>query len=255
MPKNNKKTRTAQKKVDYAKLNGSKVKMPLSAIEETNDDDSSSSCSDDVVNGLENLNISPGCSSCKSLMSLVQQLIEEVTDLKKEISSIKEQRSMDQQVVASKQFMELKKEVEEQIEDRTNRQLRKTLVFQDIVEAPDEKTWKDTKEVLADRIGKALNISHEKANSIIDRCHRGGNKKFYLEKNKCRPTFAAMHKWDDCEDICQVSRRTKHFNSDYKYGPKFKFKFKFKSFLVIAFAKIYKINSLKKINSNKVSDS
>ena len=54
---------------------------------------------------------------------------------------------------------------------------------------------------------------------MIDRCHRGGDRDFYKKKNKSRPVFAAMHKWEDCEAHV-ASARSGAILVNYKYGPK-----------------------------------
>ena len=43
-------------------------------------------------------------------------------------------------------------QVEEEIEDVTNKSLRTTLIFQIISKTQSEKSWKDTKEMLANQI-------------------------------------------------------------------------------------------------------
>ena len=151
-------------------------------------------------------------------MALVKQLANEVAELRTELSKIKKGNCSEPSL--TEYIHKFKKEVEEQIEDRTNRQLRKTLVFKGIPESDDEKSWQETKSLLSEKIGMSLRITKEKAASMIDRCHRGGDKKFYREKRKCRPIYAAMHNWDDCEKICQAARSMNQYSADYKYGPK-----------------------------------
>ena len=111
------------------------------------------------------------------------------------------------------------RETNERVEERTNRQLRKTLVFRGIPEQEQEKSWKETENILAKRIADTLDIEIEDAATMIDRCHRGGNPKYYNDKNKPRPIFAAMFKWKDCEEIIWEARQKKSVLVDYKYGP------------------------------------
>ena len=108
--------------------------------------------------------------------------------------------------------------VEELIEERTNRQLRKTLVIRGIPEQQHEK-WNDTDSVLSSIISKTLDIPLQEAGKMIDRCHRGGNPKFYKDNNRHRPIYAAMHRWKDCENLIWEARKKKSALVDYKYGP------------------------------------
>ena len=50
------------------------------------------------------------------------------------------------------------KQLEEKVEDRTNRQLRKTIVVKGLPEKPNEK-WSDTRNILAKHISKSYNIA------------------------------------------------------------------------------------------------
>ena len=108
--------------------------------------------------------------------------------------------------------------VEELVEEGTNRQLRKTLVIRGIPEQQHEK-WSDTDSTLSSIIAKTMDIPLQEAGKMIDRCHRGGNPKFYKENNKHRPIYAAMHRWKDCENFIWEARKKRTALVDYKYGP------------------------------------
>lgn len=111
--------------------------------------------------------------------------------------------------------------IEERIEERTNRQMRKTLVFRGIKESAQEKTWEQTDKLLASTIGKALDVNDDDAAAMIDRCHRGGNKTFYQREGRTRPVYAAMMCWKDCEEIIKRFRtNSTNVYCDYKYGPR-----------------------------------
>ena len=73
--------------------------------------------------------------------------------------------------------------VEEKLEERTNRQLRKTLVFRGIKQEAAERSWKDCEEVLAKEIASTLEIDCKDARNMIDRCHRGGNPEYFKKQN------------------------------------------------------------------------
>ena len=107
--------------------------------------------------------------------------------------------------------------IEERIEERTNRQMRQTLVFRGIQEQALEKTLADTDNLLADTLGDALGID---ASNMVNRCHRTGNPQFYAQAGRARPIAAAMHAWKDCERIIDHFRKDgSNIYVDYKYGP------------------------------------
>ena len=111
------------------------------------------------------------------------------------------------------------KELEKKVEDRTNRQLRKTMIFRNIKETEEEKTWEDTTDIVAGKISSLLDIDLEDAEYMIDRCHRGGDPKFYKRKNRIRPIYIAFLRWPDCEQIIKAARGQNEFHVDYKFGP------------------------------------
>ena len=151
-----------------------------------------------------------GCSNCSHLTEVVESLRREVKELKEALAK--------PDVTVANQQSELdewKKEVEkkidenrERIESRTNRQLRQTLVFRHIPEVKEnEKSWDDVKDVLAGKISSLLGVDQEDAKGMINRCHRGGDPKYYdSSKGKHRPIYANMYRWDECEAITRKSR-------------------------------------------------
>ena len=109
--------------------------------------------------------------------------------------------------------------IEEKLEERTNRQLRKTLVFCGVKMNTSERSWKDCEEVLAKEIAFTLNIDTKDAINMIDRCHRGGNPEYFKKENKATTIYASMHEWNVCEDIIFQARCKRTIFVDYKYGP------------------------------------
>ena len=100
----------------------------------------------------------------------------------------------------SDQIMANVQKLEERVEERTNRQMRKTLVFKGISEINNEK-WEDTREILAETISKNVKgFSYDDAYDTLDRVHRGPQTQSPRQKGK-RDIFAALHNWDDCEFI------------------------------------------------------
>ena len=145
----------------------------------------------------------------------------EIDSLKYENNNLKSQISE----CASKAFLRRLSDVEELIEERTNRQLRQTLVFRGIEEKGKE-SWNDTKHRLAESIAETCDITYDEAASSINRCHRSAPR---LDKNgrsvRNRPIYANFFSWDKTENIVQCYRDSNiefpNFNikADYKYGP------------------------------------
>ena len=127
-------------------------------------------------------------------------------------------------------------EILEAIEDRTNRQLRKTLVFKGI---PEEKiqddssvntdgspklrseNWNDTAEILAKAMSEAMpNTTVDAARSMVERCHRAAPNPNYKGPAP-RPIFAAFLDWRDSERAKDAFRKAKTgVFADQKVGPR-----------------------------------
>ena len=121
-------------------------------------------------------------------------------------------------------------DITENVESRTNRQLRETLIFKNVpeVEGNDE-SYDDTKDLLATIISENLeDITYEQAFDLIKRCHRERDRsdddEDHYRKGK-RYIFAAMHSWDLCQTLIKKFRQ-KGINDpnfkisvEQKYGP------------------------------------
>ena len=104
------------------------------------------------------------------------------------------------------------RELSENVEDRTNRQLRETLVFKNIPEVLNgEETYNDTKELLATTISEhCVDVSYDDALSQIKRAHReSGHRRngddVHPRAGK-RIIYAAFHSWDMCQQIIETFR-------------------------------------------------
>ena len=169
--------------------------------------------------------------NCNKLSETVQSLTESVNTLldrvkslesalESALSALSEKQSMrTEDVLSHSEVVKRMVAVEEKLEERTNRQLRKTLVFRGIKQEAAERSWKDCEEVLAKEIASTLEIDCKDARNMIDRCHRGGNPEYFKKQNKARPIYAALHEWKVCEDIIYQARRKRTIFVDYKYGP------------------------------------
>ena len=156
----------------------------------------------------------------KALQDTVKALTDRLTSVEDTLSQFtaeKDQVSPSQEDTTGIQVRV--RAVEELIEERTNRQLRKTLVIKGIPESDDERSWHDTETKLAKIFAETLDVSADQAKTLIDRCHRGGNPQYYKKNSKHRPIFAAMHSWKVCEDLLWNARKRKNVIIDYKFGP------------------------------------
>ena len=110
--------------------------------------------------------------------------------------------------------------LEESLEDKTNRQLRKTLIFSNIPEQPNE-SWDETRELLAKKISEAskgeMNI--KTARNCIERAHRGKNNR---RTSVPRPIYAAIDDWRRSEEIKEffLRKSTSGVYCDQMYGPR-----------------------------------
>ena len=93
------------------------------------------------------------------------------------------------------------KAIAKKLEDRTNRQLRKTLIFDGLPEIADEK-WEDTTRIVAEKIEEVSNgeLSVEHAINVIERAHRGRPSKH----KQHRKIYAAITDWRESEKIKDV---------------------------------------------------
>ena len=118
-------------------------------------------------------------------------------------------------------------ELAEKVEDRTNRQLRETLVFKGIPEDEDteEDKYTETKKLLATVISTHVTgVSYDEALLQIKRAHREADRDDHYRAGK-RHIFAAFHSWDLCQLILQTFGRKCIDDHDFpiaaeqKYGP------------------------------------
>ena len=61
----------------------------------------------------------------------------------------------------------------ERVEERTNRTLRKTIIFKGVEEESENESWKDTETKLANILAANMNIPLQRARNMIERAHRG----------------------------------------------------------------------------------
>ena len=123
------------------------------------------------------------------------------------------------------------KQLEEDIENRTNRQLRETLVFRNVPEKVGGEDYHDTKKLLATAISENVNgVTYEQALGQIKRAHRESdhhkNEEGVHVREGKRIIYVAFHSWDLCQSIIESFReknikdRNFQMTADQKYGPK-----------------------------------
>ncbi len=116
-------------------------------------------------------------------------------------------------------------------EERTNRQLRKTIIFRNVNEVSDDESYADTKELLAKLISdNCEDVAYDYVFDNIDRAHRESKRKprqhdQVPSRQGKRLIFAVFHSWELCQTIIEDFRRQcireVNFNTsaDQMYGP------------------------------------
>ena len=122
-------------------------------------------------------------------------------------------------------------QLSEEIENRTNRQLRETLVFRNIPKKEGGENYHDTKKLLATTISQNCDgVTYEEALRQIKRAHRESDHRkneagAHVREGK-RIIYAAFHSWDLCQSIIEsfreknINDRNFEITADQKYGPK-----------------------------------
>ena len=99
-----------------------------------------------------------------------------IADLEEKLAAL---QTIPNKIVTLEKLPERIDHLAENIEDRTNRQLRETLVFKNIPEMEQDPSYKETKQLLAKVISDTCpDISYQAALSQIKRAHRESNRKF-----------------------------------------------------------------------------
>ena len=116
------------------------------------------------------------------------------------------------------------KRIDELVESRTNRQLRKTLIFKNIDETKADESYDEVKELLAQTISENTDISYDDAFDGIDRAHRESPKADGKRQGK-RFIYAAFLNWGMSQQILDgfrqrcIEDRTFKISADQMYGP------------------------------------
>ena len=157
-------------------------------------------------------------SAVSDLSETSQKQSAEIIELKAEITELKSLPSVD-----DSSLRKCVNDLEERVEDRTNRQLRKTLVITGVKES-DKESWSDTKKLVAKTISTNLNLDYYDAYDMLERVHRSAPTKL-ANKIGRRDIYASIHDWNDCEfltsEFRQANRKNRNLNIhvNCKYGP------------------------------------
>ena len=113
--------------------------------------------------------------------------------------------------------------LKEELESRTNRQLRRTLIFKNIPETKEDESYSEVKALLTDVITSETDIPREEVFNGIERSHRESKRNRGREGK--RKIFAAFLNWELPQRIIEQFRKrnigdnTFQIYVDQMYGP------------------------------------
>ena len=136
----------------------------------------------------------------------IQKVTEQATELMKENVTLKEKVEA----------------LEEEVEERTNRSLRSTLIFKN-VKCTGKETWAETTTKAAEAINTVSRgkISFDEAHDMLERCHRGKPRKSRGNSSSPTPIYALIDDWRNAEMIKEAfmtKPKDVHIYCDQKYG-------------------------------------
>ena len=118
------------------------------------------------------------------------------------------------------------KDLEEKVEDRTNRQLRETLIFKNVPEASSNESWFETKDIVAKAISENVEgVTFDYDKQQIRRAHRKSNRRNDGSNQHHRRITAGFYNWDLCQSIKDsfrnkgIADRNFKLIAEQKYGP------------------------------------
>ena len=109
----------------------------------------------------------------------------------------------------------------EMVEDQTNRNLRKNIIIRGIPEGKEEKSWEETREVVANALGKACNIHPNTIGDMFERVHRG-SKREDDGNNQPRTIFGLLYDWNNIDYLMKELRKHGKGSKiyiDQQFGP------------------------------------
>ena len=159
-------------------------------------------------------------SNLEATTAIANNALALVTKLEKELAAVKEENTKLKKL--SQDNTSHIRQLEEHVEDRTNRQLRKTLVFHNIPEEPQE-SWAQTEKRVAEVIADVCNIQVAEAAENLERVHRSAPNPRY-KGNSPRKIFAALYDWkfsEKCKEAFKEKNiaKTSTIYCEQLYGP------------------------------------
>ena len=114
-----------------------------------------------------------------------------------------------QEVEMSEQIRQLRadnEKLKEELESRTNRQLRRTLIFKNIPEQKEDESYAEVKVLLAETISTYTDIPKEVAFAGIERAHREAKRDGGIREGK-RKIYVAFLNWELPQAILDKFRK------------------------------------------------
>ena len=142
-----------------------------------------------------------------------------ITTQATEVTAI-DNRLQTQEVEVPREIGDLK----ELIESRTNRQLRKTVIFKNIEETKADESYEEVKELLARTISDNTDLPYDQVFNGIDRAHREAPRRDGSRQGK-RLIYCAFLYWELSQQVIDKLRvvcirdRTFKISADQMYGP------------------------------------
>ena len=134
----------------------------------------------------ENARLQTQIADCSTKISLLENRVVNIEEENKELIIEKD--------VSALKIHNLKWK----LEDRTNRDMRNTLIFKGVPEKKDESTWDKTESVLAGIISKTCDMDIEETIDMFERVHRGRPRQYNNDK---RDIYVRFKFWKDSEYV------------------------------------------------------
>ena len=154
----------------------------------------------------------------------INSVVHRVSTLEGQIHRCQEVEFPETIRVLREENAQLKDELKEEIENSTNRQLRRTLIFRNIPETKDYESYMEVKTLLAQVVSTNTDIVIQEVLDGIERAHREP-KRADGTRNGKRKIFAAFLNWELAQRIIDEFRkrcigdRTFQIYVDQMYGP------------------------------------
>ena len=163
----------------------------------------------------------------KKIAVVDSKVSEKVTNATDRIAKLERHLQHLEQVEFPEAIRKLQMENEslkEALESRTNRQLRRTLIFKNVPERKDDESYAEVKTLLAEIISTNTDITNEEALAGIERAHREAKRDGSSREGK-RKIYVAFLNWELPQQILDEFRKKNIADRSFKiyvdqmYGP------------------------------------